>query len=586
MKKKLETLLLAAVGSLKEKGVLDQAINPHIQVERSRDPEHGDFASNLAMVLSKAAAKRPRDLALLIVESLPESMIVSKTEIAGPGFINFFIEPGAQFSVIPRIHREKSQYGKSRLGAGQKVQVEFVSANPTGPLHVGHGRGAAYGSALASLLEAAGFEVHREYYVNDAGRQMEILATSLWLRYLESCGETIAFPCNAYQGEYLRAIAQKIYRESGDFYRKSAIEIMRDLPADESEGGDKEQYIDAMVERSRALLGSEVFEVFLEFGLDDILDDIRSDLEEFGVCYNEWFSERGLSRDGAVKKALDRLQAAGFLYEEEGAIWFACGRLGDEKDRVVVRENGQMTYLASDIAYHLNKVERGFDKLIDVWGADHHGYVPRLRASIQALGADPSLLEVLLVQFAALYRGQEKVQMSTRSGEFVTLRELRDEVGKDAARFFYLMRRCEQHLDFDLDLARSQSTENPVFYVQYAHARICSVFRKLAERGLDYDPVQGMRHLEELAEVHEQALITGLARYPEVIEGAALKYEPHLVIQYLRDLANDFHKYNHAHKFLVEQAELRNARLNLIGAVRQVIANGLDLMGISSPEAM
>ncbi|MCI0654499.1 MAG: arginine--tRNA ligase [Methylococcaceae bacterium] len=586
MKKKLENLLLAAVNSLKGKGVLGQGINPQIQVERSRDPEHGDFASNLAMVLAKAAAMKPRDLAGLIVEFLPESMIVWKTEIAGPGFINFFIDLRAQFSVITRILQEKSQYGKSRLGGGQKVQVEFVSANPTGPLHVGHGRGAAYGSALASLLETAGFEVHREYYVNDAGRQMEILASSLWLRYLEKCGEPITFPSNAYQGNYLRDIAQKIYRESGDRYRKSAIDVMRDLPADESEGGDKEEYIDAIVERTRALLGSEGFEFFFKSRLDDIVDDIRLDLEEFGVYYDLWFSERGLTRDGAVKKALDRLQAAGYLYEKDGATWFACERLGDEKDRVVVRENGQTTYLASDIAYHLNKIERGFDKLIDVWGADHHGYVARLRASIQALGADPSRLEVLLVQFAVLYRGAEKVQMSTRSGEFVTLRELRDEVGKDAARFFYLMRRCEQHMDFDLDLARSQSSENPVFYVQYAHARICSVFRKLAERGLDYDPVPGMRHLEGLAEDHERALITSLARYPEVIENAALKYEPHLVIQYLRDLANDFHQYNHAHKFLVEQAELRNARLNLIGAVRQVLANGLELMGISAPEAM
>ncbi|MGH8552006.1 MAG: arginine--tRNA ligase, partial [Methylococcales bacterium] len=390
----------------------------------------------------------------------------------------------------------------------------------------------------------------------------------------------------AYQGDYLREIARKIYRESGDRYRKSALEVMSGLPMDATEGGDKEQYIDAVVERCRALLGEEAYEFFLKSARDDILDDIRLDLEEFGVYYDAWFSERSVVATGAVEKALVKLRTAGFLYEQDGATWFACKQFGDEKDRVVVRENGQTTYLASDIAYHLNKVERGFDKLIAVWGADHHGFVPRLRASIQALGADPSLLEVLLVQFAVLYRGAEKIQMSTRSGEFVTMRELRDEVGKDAARFFYLMRRCEQHMDFDLDLARSKSAENPVFYVQYAHARISSVFRRLAERGLEYDARSATEYLERLVEDPEQALITALARYPEVIESAASKYEPHLVIQYLRDLANDFHKYNHSHKFLVDEADLRNARLNLIAAVRQVLANGLHLMGISAPEAM
>lgn len=586
MKKSLEELLLGAVNSLKEKGVLDPARIPPIQVDRSPDPQYGDFATNLAMLLAKAARKKPRDLAGLIVECLPRSPIVRKTEIAGPGFINFFIDPGALCSVISRIHRENARFGRSRIGAGKKVQIEFVSANPTGPLHVGHGRGAAYGSAIANLLEAAGYSVHREYYVNDAGRQMDILATSIWLRYLERCGEVLPFPSNAYRGNYIREIAKRIHREAGDRYRKSAREIINGLPADEPEGGDQEEYIDAMIERCRSLLGTEGFEIFFRYGLDDILVDIRVDLEEFGVVYDEWFSERALIDAGAVRKALDKLQTAGFLYAKDGAIWFACARLGDEKDRVVVRENGQTTYLASDIAYHLNKIERGFDALIDVWGADHHGYVPRVRAAIQASGADPSLLEVLLVQFAALYRGKEKVSMSTRSGEFVTLRELRDEVGRDAARFFYLMRRCEQHMDFDLDLARSQSHDNPVYYVQYAHARICSVFRKLDEKNMAYDPALGMKHLKLLREDHEQALVTRLSRYPEVIEDAAQKYEPHLVIQYLRDLANEFHKYNNAHKFLVDSAELRNARLNLIEAVRQVIANGLGLMGISAPEAM
>ncbi len=586
MKKRLEELLLGAVDSLKEKGILDRAIEPLVQVDRRRDALHGDYASNLAMVLAKSAGQNPRDLAGLILESLPASPIVTKTEIAGPGFINFFIDPQAQFSIIRQIHEQNSQFGKSRSGAGKKVQIEFVSANPTGPLHVGHGRGAAYGSAVSSLLQAAGFEVQREYYVNDAGRQMDILATSIWLRYLERCGETIPFPGNAYRGNYVREISTAIYHRAGERYRKHAAEVIDGLPPDEADGGDKEDYIDAMIERCRALLGTEGFDAFLQSGLEDILGDIRSDLEEFGVYHDEWFSERGLAGSGAVQKTLEILGSADLLYEKDGATWFACTRLGDEKDRVVVRENGQTTYLASDIAYHWNKIERGFDILIDVWGADHHGYIPRIRAAIMALGTDPSRLEVLLVQFAVLYRGKEKVSMSTRAGEFVTLRELRNEVGRDAARFFYLMRRCEQHMDFDLDLARSQSNDNPVYYVQYAHARICSVFRKLDEKNWKYDPGQGMAHVELLTEDHEQELINNLSRYPEVIENAARKYEPHLLIQYLRDLATDFHTYNNAHRFLVEQAELRNTRLNLIGAVRQVIANALGILGISAPEAM
>lgn len=586
MRKRLEELLAKAVHTLKEKGVLEPAVDPLIQIDRTRNPQHGDFASNLALILSKPTGRKPRDLAGLIVESLPESPIVKNTEIAGPGFINFFIDSQAQFAVIRQIHAENARFGKSSIGAGKKIQIEFVSANPTGPLHVGHGRGAAYGSAVASLLEAIGFDVHREYYVNDAGRQMDILATTVWLRYLEECGEPIPFPSNAYRGEYVRDIARKIYTESGNAYRKGAADVIADLPADEAVGGDKEEYIDALIDRTQTLLGEDAYDSIFRRGLEDILADIRSDLEEFGVFYDEWFHERQLMNNEAVNKALDKLRSAGHLYQKDGATWFACSRLGDEKDRVVVRDNGQTTYLASDIAYHLNKIERGFGTLIDVWGADHHGYIPRVRAAINALGADASLLEVRLVQFAVLYRGKKKLPMSTRSGEFVTLRELREEVGRDAARFFYLMRRCEQHMDFDLDLARSQSNENPVYYVQYAHARVCSVFRQLDEKKMGHDPTQGMAHLGLLTESHEQALITSLSRYPEVVEEAAQKYEPHALIQHLRDLANDFHTYYNAHQFLVENAELRNARLNLIEAVRQVIVNGLGLMGISAPEAM
>ncbi|MGZ5077579.1 MAG: arginine--tRNA ligase, partial [Methylobacter sp.] len=473
-----------------------------------------------------------------------------------------------------------------QAGAGQRVQVEFVSANPTGPLHVGHGRGAAYGSVVADLLQAVGFDVHREYYVNDAGRQMDILATSIWLRYLEECGEVVNFPSNGYRGEYVREIANGIYNNANNEYRRPVALVFEDIPLDEPAGGDKEEHIDALIARAKTLLGAQLYRDFFQIGLDNILEDIKQDLNEFGVDYQEWFSERQLMDDGSVEEALNRLRAGGYLYEKDGATWFACAELGDEKDRVVVRDNGQCTYFASDIAYHMNKLDRGFDRIINIWGADHHGYIPRVRAAIQALGADESKLKVLLVQFASLYRGEEKVQMSTRSGEFVTLRQLRNEVGKDAARFFYVMRRSEQHMDFDLKLATSKSNENPVFYVQYAYARVCSVLRQLDEKNLERDLYLGMENLALLTEEHETSLIGTLARYPEVLERAALQYEPHQLIQYLRELATEFHTYYNAHQFLVDDAKIRNARLNLICAVKQVLANGLGLLKINTPEAM
>lgn len=586
MKNTLSKLLSEAIGSLRSDGQIDIDPPESINLERTRDPSHGDFATNLALTLAKQAKKPPRELAQLIVAALPPHDSITKTEIADPGFINFFIAASAQFEVVGRIHDEGVRFGLSTVGAGRRVQVEFVSANPTGPLHVGHGRGAAYGSAVASLLQAAGFDVHREYYVNDAGRQMDILATTIWLRYLEECGEVIPFPSNGYRGEYVREISAELHAQSGDEFRSLAARVFEDIPADEPQGGDREEHIDALIRRAHALLGPERYESILNAGLEAIISDIREDLQEFGVHYDEWFSERSLMRSGDVDKALQTLEDGQHLYTRDGARWFACSRLGDEKDRVVVRENGQTTYLASDIAYHLNKLERGFDKIIDVWGADHHGYVPRVRAAINAMGRDASRLEVLLVQFAVLYRGSEKVQMSTRSGEFVTLRQLRNEVGKDAARFFYLMRRCEQHMDFDLKLACSESNDNPVYYVQYAHARVCSVFRQLDEKQMKRDSGLGMANLDRLTETHESALLTSLSRYPEVLENAALKHEPHLLIQYLRDLATEFHTYYNAHTFLVEDEALRNARLNLISGVRQTISNGLGILGISAPESM
>ncbi len=586
MKKNLENLLLGAVNALKIAGTLPEDLSPDIMVERTRDSLHGDYATNLAMTLAKPARSNPRALAEKLVAVLGEDPAISKVEIAGPGFINFFMAPAVRFQVVSTIHEQGKTYGRSTIGQGQSVQVEFVSANPTGPLHVGHGRGAAYGATVANLLAATGFAVSREYYVNDAGRQMDILATSVWLRYLEECGATLVFPSNGYRGEYVRAIALELHRQHSDRFFHPVATVWHEIPADEPQGGDKEVHIDALITRAKELLGTDAYRIVFDAGLNSILDDIRQDLEEFGVRYDHWYSERSLTDSHAVQRAIDTLQTAGYLYEQDGALWFASTRLGDEKDRVVVRENGQTTYFASDIAYHLDKMERGFDRVINIWGADHHGYIPRVKAALAALGAHPERLDVLLVQFAVLWRGQEKVQMSTRSGEFVTLRQLRNEIGRDAARFFYVLRKSDQHMDFDLELAASKSNENPVYYVQYAHARICSVFRQLDEKGWGRNIPEGMAQLHRLEEPQEAALLTSLSRYPEVVETSALNHEPHHLVHYLRDLAHEFHTYYNAHSFLVEDAGLRDARLNLVAAVRQVLANGLLLLDVSAPEAM
>ena len=586
MKAQIASLLEQAVNQLKQDGILEQDFQPGIQVERARDASHGDFATNLAMLLAKPARSKPRDLAEKIIAALPASTFISKVEIAGPGFINFFLSSDAQHSVVPAILDAGEAFGHSTVGNGQYVQVEFVSANPTGPLHVGHGRGAAYGATVADLLAAAGFRVHREYYVNDAGRQMDILAASVWLRYLELCGEELPFPVNGYKGDYVWDVAATLHRENGDKFRHGWTEVSNGLPADECDGGDKEKYIDAMIKRARTLLGEADYRFVFDTGLNYILDDIKDDLAHFGVLYEEWYSERSLTTSGAVAKAVQRLKDNGYTYEKEGAQWFKSTEFGDEKDRVLVRDNGQTTYFASDVAYHMDKIERGFDRVIDVWGADHHGYVPRVKAALQALGDDASKLDVLLVQFAILYRGGERAQMSTRSGEFVTLRELRKEVGNDAARFFYVMRKCEQHMDFDLDLAKSQSNDNPLYYIQYAHARVCSVFRQLAEKKLNYMQDVGLQNLSLLGEKHEQDLFASLSRYPEVVESAALNHEPHQLAHYLRELANDYHTYYNAHQFLVDDEKLRHARLALNKAVQQVLANGLGLLGVSAPESM
>ena len=593
MKQQITDLLRAALTRLVAEGAIPGDALPEgpgsPQVDRTRDAAHGDFATNVALTLAKAAGARPRELAGRLVAAIPPSTLVERVEIAGPGFINFHLSEAAYREVVPIILAAGHGYGRSGLGAGRRVQVEFVSANPTGPLHVGHGRGAAYGAVVADLLAAVGFDVHREYYVNDAGRQMDILATSVWLRYLELCGEELDFPSNGYKGDYVWDIAATLHREHGDDYRVDVAAVFAGVPPDEVPGegdGDKEAHIDALIAAAKRLLGDNRYRYCFELGLNTILDDIRDDLAQFGVHYQEWYSERSLAESGAVNRAIERLREAGHVYQQGGALWFRSTAFGDEKDRVLERENGQTTYFASDIAYHLDKLERGFDRVIDVWGADHHGYVPRVKAALAALGDDPSRLDVLLVQFAILYRGGERVQMSTRSGEFVTLRQLRKEVGRDAARFFYVMRRCEQHMDFDLDLAKSQSADNPVYYCQYAHARVCSVLRQAADRGLVVEPTPGTTNLERLTEQQERALLRTLARYPEVVEAAASSHEPHQLTHYLRELANDLHTYYNAHQFLVEDEGLRDARIKLILAVREVLRNGLGLVGVSAPEAM
>lgn len=584
MKQYIAEQIEAALISLAEQGMISGEI-AGIIVDRTRDKSHGDFASNIALKMSKAAGKNPRELAQLIIDTIGSKDKIAKIEIAGPGFINFYIDENEKHSVISQIIEKKELFGKGDFGNGKKVQVEFVSANPTGPLHVGHGRGAAYGASVADLLQYVGYDVQREYYVNDAGRQMDILAASVWLRYLQQLGVDFPFPVNGYKGDYVHHIAKKLVREQGDSFKVEIELLQQGLPADETDGGDKEKYIDAVIVKAKELLKDGYRKVF-DVGLDLILTDIKDDLKGFGVEYQNWFSERSLTEDGTVEKALQQLQDQGHIYEKDGALWFKSSEFGDEKDRAVKRSNGEYTYFASDIAYHLQKIGRGFDQIIDVWGADHHGYVPRVKAAMTASGSDADKLKVLLVQFAILYRGGEKAQMSTRSGEFITLRELREEVGTDAARFFYVMRKSEQHLDFDLDLAKSQSADNPVYYIQYAHARVCSVMRQLQDKGYSFDPSIAEQNFALLAEEQEKNIIKTLAKYPDMILKAAKDYEPHQVCHYLRELANDLHTYYNAHVFIVADENLRNARLLLINAVKQVLKNGLELLSVSAPEEM
>ena len=554
-------------------------LSPEIQLTTSRQKEHGDYACNLAMMLAKSVGQPPRELAAAIINALPASDLIDHADIAGPGFINLFIVETERFEVLNHIHQQQRNYGHCQKNEGETILIEYVSANPTGPLHVGHGRGAAYGDALARLLRAAGHRVSTEYYVNDSGRQMDILALSVWFRYLELCGEEPVFPANGYQGDYIWDISASLHRDHGEAFKHNATSIERNV-----DRADNELELDQLITRSKQLLDGDYQTVF-DRAVSYLLDDIRNDLEQFNVHYDQWFSERSLYDNGAVDSVIKQLKQSGDIYEHEGAWWFRTTGYGDEKDRVVVRENGTPTYFASDIAYHLNKFQRGFDRCINIWGADHHGYITRVKAAMSALSLDPQNLLVLLVQFAVLYRGNEKISMSTRSGDFVTLRELRHEVGSDAARFFYVQRKSEQHMDFDIDLARAQSTENPMYYVQYAHARICSVFSQAVDRNIDVSDITNAQ-LDVLTNDYETDLLNMLKRFPEVIESAAHHYEPHQVVYFLRDLANAFHTYYNAEQFLIDDTTVRNARLSLIQATRVVLSNGLTLLGVSAPEKM
>ena len=583
IKTHLSGLMRAALLSLAP----DQADTP-ILIERPKQAAHGDFACNLAMQLARALKRNPREIAQLLLGEIPPSPFVARTEIAGAGFINFHLLPAAKLDVVRRILDQGENFGRSMQGGKRKLQIEFVSANPTGPLHVGHGRGAAYGASLSSLLAFAGWDVTREYYVNDAGRQMDILALSGWLRYLERCGENIPFPPNAYQGEYVRDMAAAMQTAHGNKFVRPAATVLQGTPglpdaarADDEAKAQREAHLDALIASGKRLLGKDWDYVHAHV-LTEQLADCRSDLEEFGVNYDVWFSEKSLFDTGLVARCVELLEKAGHIYEQNGARWFRSTTFGDEKDRVVQRDNGLYTYFASDIAYHLNKFERGFTRIINIWGADHHGYIPRVKGSLAALGLDPDVLDVALVQFAVLYRNGQKAPMSTRSGEFVTLRTLREEVGNDACRFFYVLRKSDQHLDFDLDLAKSQTNENPVYYIQYAHARVCSV---LAQWNGDESDL-GKADLARLDNAYELALAAKLGEFPEQVEAAAADLAPHMIAFYLKDLSAAFHSYYNAERMLVDDVALRDARVALAVAVRQVIRNGLAILGVSCPQSM
>ena len=554
MKTKLADLISDSVTACVQKGLLPDVKLPPVEIEVPANPDHGDYASNVAMILASQAKQNPRKIAQAICENLadPQGMF-AKIQIAGPGFLNFMIKDDLWQKTLHVILDQQEQYGRLNIGQGKKVQVEFVSANPTGPLHIGHARGAVVGDVLSSLLSATGYCVSKEYYINDAGNQMNNLGRSVLYRYRELLGEKIEFPENCYHGDYIKEITSDLIQKEGDRYLTESEE--------------------------------ETVSYFNGIAGAVILEGIKQDLKDFGVTFDCYFSEKELYKENGVGDLLNTLQKQGFIYSDGETLWFKTTAYGDEKDRVVIRKNGDPTYFAADIAYHKNKFARGFDILIDIWGADHHGYMPRMWAAIQALGHDKNDLKIILVQLVNLLRAGEPVAMSTRSGEFVTLREVLDEVGKDAARYNFLMRRSDSHLDFDLEVAKKQSNENPVYYVQYAHARICSILRMARERGMP-PPVYEKVNASLLVEPEERTLIKMMARYPEMLEGAVKSLEVHRLTFYLNELAGVFHSYYNKNKVITEDAALSAARLVLVDAVRIVLSNALTILGVGAPKKM
>lgn len=556
-------------------------------IERARHREHGDFACNVGLLLAKPLGRSAMEVAQALVESMLPSRHVEKVSVAAPGFVNFRMSSSCLHGVVRRVLESRLEYGAEEQAEPESIIVEFVSANPTGPLHVGHGRAGAFGASLCALLAARGATVHREYYVNDVGRQVEVLAVSVWLRYLELIGLTLPFPVRAYRGEYVYDIAREIKRVEGDRYRRSGFEISADLP-DDGEGAIGESYLDALIARARDMLGAD-FDQLCSAGLESNLRDIRNELSVFGVHFDQWFSERSLATSGRIEQALDRLRQGGHIYaSDDGATWFKASALGDGKDRVVVRASGQPTYFASDIGYLLDKFERGYGRVIYVLAADHHGYIARLRAAARGLGLDERQLEIVLVQPANLRRGEERLPMSTRSGDYVSLRVLREEVGSDACRYFFVMHDHDQPLDFDLRLAAEQSKDNPLYYVQYAHARIAGVFRSLEERHQSHNRSAGDAARSQLLHPSELELMSELMRFPEIVQAAADSRAPHLLASYLRTLAHGLHSYydGSAVRVLCDEDDLRNARLSLLRATQQVIHNGLQLLGVAAPERL
>jgi arginyl-tRNA synthetase len=552
MKDRLRQQIISALQACFDNCTLHSGVIPAVQVEIPGNPEHGDYATNLAMSMARSEKKPPRQIAEALAAQLGGCDFLSKVEVAGPGFINFTLAPSCWYEVLDDIATNGALFGFSQFGQGRKVQVEFVSANPTGPLHIGHGRGAAVGDAVAAILQAAGYDVQREYYVNDAGNQVATLGRSIWMRVREQLGESIMFPEDGYQGEYIRDLAAKLRTE------------------------------DPAVAK---LMEQEAIKRCSAFGVSKVLDWIAEDLRMFGITFDNWFSEQSLYDRNMVDIELSRLSDRGLSYEQDGALWLRTTQFGDDKDRVLIKSDGSPTYFASDVAYHMEKFDRGFDRVIDVWGADHHGYVPRMKAVVAGLGHASEDLEVLLIQMVNLLRDGQPFTMGKRSGNFITLREVIDEVGSDACRFYFLMRRSDSQLDFDLELAKRQSNDNPVYYVQYAHARVCSINRNAEEQGVLLEKGSNI-DLSGLTLPEELALAKHLARYPETIIGAAQNYEPHRVVYYLQDLAAQFHSYYNRQRVLVEDPATTQARLYLVNGVKTVLASALNLLGVKAPEQM